>query len=174
MGLGVMEGEYISIPGAGNRLSGQKGDLMVQFVIRKSDVFSRKKNDIYTTVTVGLYDALMGGDVLVPTINGNVQMKITPGSQPDDVRKLSGRGIYNATTGEQGNQYVKLKVELPRSLSAEQKDLLTRCFNPNKRDYHTDEKKQKPFETSTNNDNQSESPKAQTDSWLDKLWRWFK
>lgn len=167
-----MEGEYISIHGAGNRLGGQKGDLMVQFVIRKSDVFTRKKNDIYTTVTVGLYDALMGGEVLVPTINGNVQMKITPGSQPDDVRKLSGRGIYNSTTGEQGNQYVKLKVELPRSLSTEQKDLLTRCFSPNKRDYHTDEKQSKPSASST--DDQSESPKAQTDSWLDKLWRWFK
>lgn len=127
---GISEGEVFSVRREGNRMGGQNGDLLIQFAVEKSDVFTRKKNDIYLNVPVTLYQALVGGNVIVPTIHGSVEMKIPPGTQPDDVKKLSGRGVPNASSGELGHQYVKLKVAIPKSLTPHQEHLLAQCFDP--------------------------------------------
>lgn len=162
---GVSEGEAVSIRGEGNRIGGSVGDVLISFSIDRSDSFLRKKNDIYVNVTVPLHLALLGGIVIVPTIDGNVELKVAPGTQPDDVKRMTGRGIYNASTREQGNQYVKFKVEIPKTLTKEQQELLAQCFNPT-RTMSMDN----PPTTSTNKD----QPPEQTPQWLDRLWRWLK
>jgi DnaJ-class molecular chaperone len=145
-------------------MAGQAGDLIVSVTVERSDIFVRKKNDIYVNVPVSLYQALMGGTIVVPTINGDVEMKIPPGTQPDDVKRMSGRGIFNATTREQGSQYVKVKVDIPRNLTTEQQDLLERCFKPNR---STDKAH---MDGEAKNDDQ----KTTSPQWLDRLRDWLK
>jgi len=158
---GVSEGEAVSIRSEGNRIGGSVGDVIISFSIDRSDVFLRKKNDIYVNATVPLHHALLGGTVVVPTIDGNVELKIAPGTQPDDVKRMTGRGIYNASTREQGNQYVKFKVEVPKTLTKEQQELLEQCFNPTRAMGNP---------STTTKDQQPE----QNPQWLDRLWRWLK
>jgi molecular chaperone DnaJ len=161
---GVSDGEVFSVRREGNKMAGQAGDLIVSVTVERSDIFVRKKNDIYVNVPVSLYQALMGGTIVVPTINGDVEMKIPPGTQPDDVKRMSGRGIFNATTREQGSQYVKVKVDIPRNLTTEQQDLLERCFKPNR---STDKAH---MDGEAKNDDQ----KTTSPQWLDRLRDWLK
>ncbi len=79
----------------------------------KSNQFERKGRDIYSTITVDLYTALAGGEVQVPTIHGDVMMKISPGAQPGELKKLSHKGIHDSSRGT-GNHYVKINIEIPR------------------------------------------------------------
>lgn len=153
---------------------------MIQFAIEKSNQFIRKRNDIYSTITVDIYDALMGGEVIVPTIKGDVQMKITPGTQPDDVRKLSGRGIYNASTRQQGNHYVTLKVQLPRFLTSEQQKLLEIAFNPSLSSKKASPEGRKNFsapdskhESTEDGTQETTTEQKQTDSWLEIFRKWL-
>ena len=78
-------------------------------------MFERKGRDIYSTVTIDLYTALAGGEVQVPTIHGDVLMKIIPGAQPGELKKLSHKGIVDLSRGD-GNHYVKINIEIPRYL----------------------------------------------------------
>src|SRR4051812_11444581 len=94
------------------------GDLFVTIEVQPSAVFARKGADVYTTVTVDLQTALLGGDVRVPTVDGDVEMKIPPGTQPNDEKVLRGRGIKKLSSHDKGNQIVKLRVTLPRNLTA--------------------------------------------------------
>lgn len=164
---GVNEGDALSIRREGNRVGGSIGDVIVSFNVERSDAFTRKKNDIYVTVSVPLSQALLGGTVVVPTIDGNVELKVSPGTQPDDVKRMSGRGIYNATTREQGNQYVRVKVDIPRSLSKEQQALLERCFGS---DGSPPSQSDGAARAATEGGPSSSSPSQ----WFDRLRRWIK
>lgn len=164
---GINEGDALSVRREGNRVGGSIGDVVVSFNVERSDTFTRKKNDIYVTVPVPLHQALLGGTVTVPTIDGDVELKVSPGTQPDDVKRMSGRGIYNATTREQGNQYVRVKVDIPRSLTREQQELVERCFGPDG---------SQPLRS-------SDAARAEEDKglggstlnqWFDRLRRWIK
>lgn len=164
---GISEGEALSIRREGNRVGGSIGDVIVSFTVERSDIFTRKKNDIYVTVPIPLYQALLGGTVLVPTIDGNVELKVAPGTQPDDVKRMSGRGIYNATTREQGSQYLRFKIEVPRSLSKEQQELIERCFGP------SGGPQSRPTDTDdAGKDSSSEG--STRHQWFDRLRRWLK
>lgn len=79
----------------------------------KSNIFERKGRDIYSAITIDLYTALAGGEVQVPTIHGDVMMKIASGAQPGELKKLSCKGIYDSSRGN-GNHYVKINIEIPR------------------------------------------------------------
>lgn len=79
----------------------------------KSNHFERKGRDIYSSVTIDLYSALAGGEARVSTIHGDVMMKITPGVQPGEVKKLSHKGIADPSRGS-GHHYVKVNIEIPR------------------------------------------------------------
>ncbi len=57
--------------------------------------------------------ALAGGEVTVPTIHGDVVMKVNPGVQPEEMKKLAHKGIQDSSRGS-GNHYVKLKIEIPK------------------------------------------------------------
>lgn len=83
------------------------------FKVGKSNVFERKGRDIYSSVKIDLYTALAGGEVQVPTIHGDVMMKISPGAQPGELKKLSHKGIQDSSRGS-GNHYVKINIEIPR------------------------------------------------------------
>jgi len=73
-----------------------------------------------------LYTALAGGEVQVPTIHGDVMMKISPGAQPGELKKLSHKGIQDSSHGS-GNHYVKINIEIPKYTSIFI-DLMTNYF----------------------------------------------
>ena len=69
--------------------------------------------DIFSTISIDLMTAIAGGEVTVPTIHGDVIMKVNPGVQSEEMKKLTHKGIQDSSRGS-GNHYVKLKVEIPK------------------------------------------------------------
>ncbi|MBR7134765.1 MAG: J domain-containing protein, partial [Bacteroidaceae bacterium] len=92
-------------------------------------IFVRNENDLYTTVTVDLYTMLLGGELYVPTLGGNVRMQIKPGTQPGTKLRLRGKGFPKyKKENEFGDLIVSLKLELPQ-LNEQQKELLQKIKN---------------------------------------------
>jgi len=91
--------------------------------VAEHPVFKRDGLDIHVDAPVTLSQALLGGDVIVPTITGEVQVKIPAGTQPDEKRVLRGKGIHKPS-GESGNQYIHFKVVIPKTLTSKQKSLI--------------------------------------------------
>lgn len=124
---GVTEDYALQFKGKGNQFGRASGDLLIRlsvsiiqfciiyshFQVGKSNIFERKGRDIYSSIKLDLYTALAGGEVQVPTIHGDVMMKISPGAQPGELKKLSHKGIQESSHGS-GNHYVKIDIEIPR------------------------------------------------------------
>jgi curved DNA-binding protein len=104
----------------------QKSDLYLVIQVADDPRFQRKKNNLYTDVDVDLYTAVLGGEIKVPTLSGNVVLSIPAGTQPGQTFRLSGRGmplLKNPKTS--GDLYVKINVRIPRKLSAKEKELFS-------------------------------------------------
>jgi curved DNA-binding protein len=101
-----------------------KGDLYLIVKVAEDPRFERKGNDLYTNVSIDLYTAVLGGDVTVPTLSGNVLLTIPPGTQPGQTFRLSGRGMPHLKNPNQhGDLYVRVSVTIPRNLTPEQRRL---------------------------------------------------
>ncbi|KAJ1961448.1 mdj1 protein precursor, partial [Dimargaris xerosporica] len=131
---GIDQGMRIRVPGKGNApldrepgdtRTGPSGDLFVVINISPSSVFTRQGSDIFTTVSVPMHVALLGGYIRVPTINGDVEMKLPKDIQPGDKTVLRGLGAPRLKGTNKGNQYVKIQVKLPSApLSPKQQEAL--------------------------------------------------
>ena len=104
--------------------SGQKGDLYLVIKVLDDKRYERKGDDLYMDVNVDLYTAVLGGEATVQTLNGNVVLTIPPGTQPGQTFRLTGRGLPHLKKPEEhGDLYAQIKVNLPRKLSQQQRDL---------------------------------------------------
>ncbi|KAJ1738870.1 mdj1 protein precursor [Coemansia sp. RSA 1086] len=103
---------------------GPSGDLYVRVRVMPSKVFRRKGSDIYYDVELPFTTAILGGSVQVPTVDGDVEVKISPGVQPGDELRLRAKGVRKLQSSLRGDQYLNLKVRLPKSLTAEQQRLI--------------------------------------------------
>ncbi len=125
---GIADGQKIRLKGRGNASmgNGERGDLYITFRIEPDPTFTRRGNDLYVTVKSDMYTMILGGDIVLPTLRGNVKMSIRPGTQPDSTQRLRGKGfpVYKKE-GSFGDLFVTLKVELP-SLNEKQKEMLRR------------------------------------------------
>jgi len=124
---GVEEGSRIRIPGGGNAgvEGGSYGDLYVIVHTKMDSRFKRSGNDLYYTVTIDYVQAILGTMVEIPLPEGgSTMLKIPPGTQPDTIFRLKGKGISDPSRGKKGDLYVTIKVELPKSISREEKRLL--------------------------------------------------
>lgn len=123
---GVSDGQKIRIKGQGGTApqGGTRGDLYITFRILPDTQFTRKENDLYTTVPVDVYTLLLGGELIVPTLDGSVRMQIKASTQPDDKLRLRGKGfpIYK-NDKQRGDLFVSLKLHLP-ILDEKQKEML--------------------------------------------------
>jgi len=123
---GVKNNQVIKIKGKGGKgiNGGPNGDLFIRFIIADHPKFKRDRNDLYTNVDIGLYKAVLGGDVIVDTFNGKVKLKIKPETQSGTKVKLKGKGfpIYKKE-GHYGNLYITYNVQLPSNLSEPEKEL---------------------------------------------------
>ena len=123
---GVANGQVIKLKGHGGKGAngGPDGDLYITFVISDDPVFKRKENDLYTNVTIDLYTAVLGGEVTVNTLDGQVKLKVRPGTQNDAMVRLKGKGfpVYKQE-GTFGDLIVTYHITIPTSLTEHQKEL---------------------------------------------------
>ena len=125
---GVRDGSRIRIAGEGvsGRAGGKKGDLYLVAKVLPHKLFERKEDDLYTEVSVPLATAILGGEVGLPTLKGNLSLKIPPETQNGRVFRMAGKGMPQLGNSKYGNMFAKLKVVLPTNLTGEEKKLFER------------------------------------------------
>ncbi|RYD88393.1 MAG: J domain-containing protein, partial [Sphingobacteriales bacterium] len=103
---------------------GPAGDLYITFRINPDTNFKRDGNNLYTTVKVDLYTAVLGGEITIDTLTGKVKFKVKPETQNGTKIKLKGKGmpVYKKD-GQFGDLYVTLDIQLPVNLTEKQKQL---------------------------------------------------
>ena len=118
---GVRTGSKVRVAGAGpNGL-----DLYLIVDVKEDSRFERRGNDLHTTATVDVFTATLGGEADVETLSGKIKLNIPAGTQPEQVFRLAGRGMPSVKNkDEKGDLYVRLKVQIPKYLSAKQRELL--------------------------------------------------
>ena len=123
---GVETGTRLRISGEGEAglRGGPRGDLYVVIYVKPHKIFQRMDNDIACEVPINMVTAALGGEVEVPTLTGNVMMRIPEGTQSGRIFRLSGKGVKNLRGYGTGDQMVKVVVETPTRLNSEQKRLL--------------------------------------------------
>ena len=123
---GIENGQVIRIKGKGGKgaSGGPNGDLLIKFSILNNTSFKRDKENLYATVSLDLYTALLGGEITVDTFDGKVKLKIAPETAIDTKVKLKGKGfpIYKKE-GKFGDLIVTYQIEIPTKLSDKEKDL---------------------------------------------------
>jgi curved DNA-binding protein len=127
--VGVKDGSRVRAAGEGESGSngGASGDLYLRVRIRPHPVFERKGTDLHAKVAVPVTTAVLGGEAQVPTITGSVRLKIPETTQSGQVFRLKGHGMPAVGKPEdRGDLYATVDVQLPRSLSKDQRDLYER------------------------------------------------
>ena len=125
---GIENGQTIKIAGHGGQgvNGGPNGDLYISFSIANHPGFKRLGNDLYTSVGLDLYTAVLGGEITIETLNGKVKLKVKPETQNGTKVKLKYKGfpVYK-NEGQFGNLFLTYSVKIPTNLTERQKNLFT-------------------------------------------------
>ncbi len=124
---GIDDGQAIRVRGEGNKglNGGPAGDLLIGVTVRPHPLFERDGYNLWCEVSIQFWQAALGDMIQVPTLDGKVELRITPGTQPGSVISMRGRGIPELNSGgRKGDAFFRIQVEVPDSLSAEQRALL--------------------------------------------------
>jgi molecular chaperone DnaJ len=121
---GVDSGSHLRVRGEGEAGPAGSGDLYVIIEVRPHSIFQRHNNDITTEASISLSKAILGADIEVPTLHGKAMMKIPPGTQSHTVFRLKEKGIPDIHSNAVGDQLVKVVVEIPGRLNAQQRKLV--------------------------------------------------
>jgi curved DNA-binding protein len=123
---GIENGQEIKLNGYGTPgvNGGPNGDLYITFEIKNDTAFQRKGNDLYTTMPLNLYTAILGGETIIDTMDGKVKMKIAPETQNNTKMRLKGKGypLYKKE-GEFGDLYITWEIQVPTHLTVKEKEL---------------------------------------------------
>ena len=123
---GIADGQKIKLKGHGSPgyNGGPNGDLYITFNIAEDPHFKRNGDQLSAEVIVDLYTAVLGGEVIVKTLDGSVNLKVKPGTQNGTKARLKGKGfpVYKKE-GEFGDLVVTYHVKIPTNLSEKEKDL---------------------------------------------------
>jgi curved DNA-binding protein len=122
---GISEGKKLRLAGRGfpGSQGGPSGDLYFKVHVLPHPIYKREGNDIVVEHTVNLTDALLGTIIQVPTLEGEKQVKVPSGTQSHSKLRLRGLGIHSRG-GDRGDQYVRILVHLPKTLTPEQSKLI--------------------------------------------------
>lgn len=133
----VTEGSKIRIAGEGNQgqNGGKNGDLFLSVNIIKNSIFEFENLNVLCEIPISPTEAALGAEIFVPTIDGQLSMKIPPETQAGQRFRLSGEGIPDANTAKRGDQLITIRIELPPNLTQKEKELYMelakiRKFNP--------------------------------------------
>lgn len=152
---GVDNGDRIRLSGEGEagRNGGPPGDLYVEVRINPHKIFTRDGADLACEVPISVATAALGGEVELPTLDGNVSLKVPAGTQSGKVFRLRGKGVTVVRDPRIGDLFAKVAVETPVNLTAEQKEMLSQ------------------FDESISAGGEKHSPRA--GGWLDTVKRFF-
>ena len=121
---GIENGDYV-ISGEGDSVpDGVNGDLIVRVQVQPHSNFKRDGRDIFYDALISMIDASLGKNLEVPTLEGHHKISVDPGSQPNSIIKLKGKGLPGRGLRGRGDQYVRLVINIPKKLSKRQKELL--------------------------------------------------
>ena len=127
---GVMGGMQLTVPGKGNAAprGGVPGDLLVMIEEQEHKDFIRQESDIIYNLLLDMPTAVLGGQVQIPTLSGDVKITITPGTQPGKVLRMRGKGLpridqYGRRYGE-GDLLINVGVYIPEKLNKEERALI--------------------------------------------------
>ena len=120
---GVDNDSVISIRGQGEpgTNGGPSGDLYVVVTVTPHKMFKRNGIDLILEMPISFTQLALGDDIIVPTLSEKISYKIPPGTQPDTVFRIKGKGIKSVRTGKPGDLYIKVELEIPTKLTKEQK-----------------------------------------------------
>jgi molecular chaperone DnaJ len=123
---GVDDGSRIRISGSGEAgmRGGPDGDLYVYLSVKRHERFRRDAMDVYIDVPISFAKAALGGEVLVPTLDGETPMHVTAGTQSASTYRLRGKGMPSVRGGGRGDQLVTFHVVVPTKLSKRERELL--------------------------------------------------
>lgn len=123
---GIDDGQMIRVGGMGDAgvNGGPAGNLIVGVNVKAHPVFTRDGFDVYCDIPITYAQAVLGDEIVVPTIDGNVKYRIGEGTQTGTVFRLRGKGVKRLNRTDRGDQYVKVFVEVPKNLNKKQKELL--------------------------------------------------
>lgn len=112
---GIEDGGKIRLAGKGEPglNGGQPGDLYITIRVAPHPYFKREGNSLRIEVPITVLEAMKGTEISVPTITGDVRLKVPPGSKSGQVMRLKGKGVYNLKTKTTGDMYVTLRVQTP-------------------------------------------------------------
>jgi len=152
---GVDDGDRIRLSGEGEagRNGGPPGVLYVEVRVNPHKLFNRDGADLSCEVPISFATATLGGDVKLPTLDGNVSLKVPAGTQSGKVFRLRGRGVTIVRDPRKGDLFAQVAVETPVNLTSEQKDLLSK------------------FDSEVRSGGDRHSPRA--DNWIDTVKRFF-
>jgi molecular chaperone DnaJ len=124
---GVQDGFRVRVPAKGNAgaSGGPSGDLYIITKVTPHPFFERRGDDIYTAVPVTISEAALGAKIEVPTIDQNrALLKIPPGTACGQKFRLREKGVASIKTGRRGDQYVEVRVQVPRLADERSKEIL--------------------------------------------------
>lgn len=123
---GIDNGQTMQLSGqgeAGDR-GGMNGDLLITIRVRPHAIFTRDGNNVYIEMPITFVQAALGATLKVPTLDGAVEYDIPEGTQSGTRFRLKGKGIPYIRSKNRGDQYVTVNVEVPKNLTAKQKEIL--------------------------------------------------
>ena len=123
---GIDHGQTISLRGQGHsgKNGGPAGDLLITVMVRPHEIFRRDGTAVFCEAPITFTQAVLGGTLEIPTIDGKVKYDIPEGTQTGTVFRLRGKGIPVLNGRGRGDQYVTVNIETPRNLNREQKEAL--------------------------------------------------
>lgn len=114
----------VSGEGEAGLRGGSRGDLYVYLYVKPHKFFEREGTTVLCEVPINIVQATLGAEIKVPTLDGQVVMKVPEGTQPGKILRLKGKGIASLRNGARGDQLVTIKVVVPTKLNDKQKDAL--------------------------------------------------
>jgi len=113
-----------SANGEAGVMGGQNGDLYIVLHVKEHEIFQREGDDLFCEMPIKFTLATMGGAIEVPTLQGKASLKIPAGTQSGTTFRLKGRGMPHLRGGGMGDQMIRVQVEVPTTLSSEQRKIL--------------------------------------------------
>ncbi len=134
---GVVEGNYIPLRGQGNAgiRGGPAGDLLIFIEELEHEYFKREGDDIIYELKLSFPEAVMGTEVIIPTLKGKAKLKIEAGTESGYIYKMRDKGIKHLNGYGRGDQLVRINIHIPKKITSKEKDLLIELnksenFNP--------------------------------------------
>ena len=139
---GVDNGARLRIQGEGEAglHGGQAGDLYVVIYVEEHPFFQRQGSNIYCQVPIGIAQAVLGGEISVPTLEGEERLKIPEGTQSGSVFRMRNKGVVNLGERGRGDQYVTVNIVVPTKLTREQREVFVQLAELAREDELSQEK----------------------------------